>query len=111
MALASLRWIPSPKDATKARDLADMVRQGLSLKQVVEFFRTNPRADWYTGLRELRKGVGYMTPVGGRAVEADPLAGQKRDLAAAKAREAGLSEEAKQANRDKVEAFLKRTGG
>ena len=66
LALASLRWIKSPRDVTKARDLADWKRQGVDLKAAVEWFRLNPRADWYQGGREIRKGIGYITPIGAR---------------------------------------------
>jgi hypothetical protein len=66
LALAELRFIRMPSDRTKADALEDMKRQGLTLKQIVAFFKQNPRADFYEGCRELKKGVGYMTPIAER---------------------------------------------
>lgn len=89
MALSALRWIKSPRDSTKARDLADLKRQGIDLKGTVEWFRLNPRADWYVGLRELKKGIGYLTPVGtrGETVKARDKAEIEREAAEAFERE------------------------
>ena len=109
MALAALRWIKSPRDSTKARDLADLKRQGIDLKAAVEWFRFNPRADWYVGLRELKKGIGYLTPVGtrGEATPTKPVEAIKKEA------EKAFEEERKPENvkrREELASRLKALG-
>lgn len=95
MALAQLRFIRMPGDRAKAAALDDMLRQGAKLRNVVDFFVANPRSDFYVGLRECKKGVGYLTPVGERDTKSSDavLAEKDADYAAAQKREAEMSPE------------------
>ena len=89
MALAELRFVLSPKDGTKARDLADLERREFSLKMIVDWFKLNPRSGWYQGIREIEKRQGFITPVGtrGETVKAKDKAEIDREAAEAFERE------------------------
>ena len=54
-ALAELRWISAPSDKAKSASLADMKRQGIPLRSIVEWFKANPKADWFEGVAQVKR--------------------------------------------------------
>ena len=62
MALAELRWVRFPSDKAKALAISDCARQGISPREIVDFFKANRQSGWFDGLRELKKGRGYLAP-------------------------------------------------
>lgn len=55
MALSELRFITMPGDKTKGLALADLKRQGVSLKAVVAWFKAHPQTDFWAGINEVKK--------------------------------------------------------